>query len=233
MAQFPRVNGDLLPVLNYDSGSYVNSGVNAVQSGATVQPQGPALAFFTITGASSLTGTQVTYAIKAIEQLATVHIYEFVDDGEGGATLGVAIYPIDAWVATSIVPGKGLQEEIRAALTAAGQPNAVTVAGGAFFSESEYPPTGPIAPAAPIVGTAVATGATTATLQFTPQYDGGSPITSYDVVSVPADGTGTGLTSPITITSLTTGTDYVFVITATNAEGTSVPSDPSNSVTTP
>jgi hypothetical protein len=227
MAQFPRVNGDLLPVLNYDSGSYVNSGVNAVQSGATVQPQGPALAFFTVTGDGPLTGTQVTYAIRSIEQLATVHIYEFVDDQEGGAYLGIAVYPIDAWTTGT------MQTAIRAGLTALGQPNEVLVTGGAFFSEITYPPTGPIAPAAPIVGTAVATGATTATLQFTPQYDGGSPITSYDVVSVPADGTGTGLTSPITITSLTTGTDYVFVITATNAEGTSVPSDPSNSVTTP
>jgi hypothetical protein len=227
MAQFPRVNGDLLPVLNYDSGSYVNSGPNAVQSGATVQPQGPALAFFTVTGDGALTGTQVTYAIRSIEQLATVHIYEFIDDNEGGATLGVAIYPIDAWTTGT------MQTAIRAGLTALGQPNSVLVTGGATFTEVTYPPTGPIAPAAPTVGTAVATGATTATLQFTPQYDGGSPITSYDVVSVPADGTGTGLTSPITITSLTTGTDYVFVITATNAEGTSVPSDPSNSVTTP
>jgi hypothetical protein len=227
MAQFPRVNGDLLPVLNYDSGSYVNSGPNAVQSGATVQPQGPALAFFTVTGDGALTGTQVTYAIRSIEQLATVHIYEFIDDNEGGATLGIAVYPIDAWTTGT------MQTAIRAGLTALGQPNDVLVTGGATFTEVTYPPTGPIAPAAPTVGTAVATGATTATLQFTPQYDGGSAITSYDVVSVPADGTGTGLTSPITITSLTTGTDYVFVITATNAVGTSVPSDPSNSVTTP
>jgi len=227
MAQFPRVNGDLLPVLNYDTGSYVNSGPNAVQSGATVQPQGPALAFFTVTGDGNLTGTQVTYAIRSIEQLATVHIYEFVDDGEGGATLGVAIYPIDAWTDAT------MQTAIRDGLTALGQPNAVVVSGGAFFSETTYPPTGPIAPAAPTVGTATATGATTATLQFTPQYDGGSAITSYDVVSVPAGGSGTGLTSPIAVTGLTTATDYVLVITATNAVGTSVPSDPSNTITTP
>lgn len=229
MAQFPRVNGDLLPVLNYDTGSYVNSGPNAVQSGATVQPQGPALAFFTVTGDGNLTGTQVTYAIRSIEQLATVHIYEFVDDGEGGAYLGVAIYPIDAWTDAT------MQTAIRDGLDALGQPNDVTVAGGAFFSETTYPPTGAIAPAAPTVGTATATGTTTATLQFTPQYDGGSAIISYDVVSVPAGspGTGTGLTSPIAVTGLTTATDYVLVITATNAVGTSVPSDPSNSITTP
>jgi hypothetical protein len=229
MAQFPKVNGDLLPVLNVDSGSYVNSGLNAVQSGATVQPQGPALAFFTVTaaGSSSLTGTQVTYAIRSIEQLATVHIYEFVNADEAGDYLGVAIYPIDAWTTAT------MQTAIRASLTALGQANAVVVSGGATFSEITYPPTGPIAPAAPTVGTATATAATTATLQFTPQYDGGSVVTSYDVVSVPAGGTGTGLTSPIAVTGLTTATSYVLVISATNAIGTSVPSDPSNSITTP
>lgn len=231
MSKFARVNGDLLPVLNYDSGSYVNSGPNAVQSGATVQPQGPALAFFTVTGDGALTGTQVTYAIRSIEQLATVHIYEFTQDGND--TLAVAIYPMDAWVATSMEPGKGLQEVIRDALTAAGQPNDVTVAGGAYFSETTYPPTGPIAPAAPVIGTAVATSATTASAQFTPQWNGGSPITGFTVTSVPGGQTGTGLTSPIAVTGLTTGTDYTFFVTATNAVGTSVPSDPSNTITTP
>ncbi len=41
MAQFTRVNGDYLPLINYDAPDYTNSGVNAVTSGATVQPQGP------------------------------------------------------------------------------------------------------------------------------------------------------------------------------------------------
>jgi hypothetical protein len=227
MAKFARVNGDLLPVLNYDSGQYVNSGPNAVQAGATVQPQGPALAFFTVTGVGALTGTQASYAIRATEQLATVHIYQF--NNAVNDSLAMAIYPIDAWNIAD------LQANVRATLTAAGQPNAVTVTGGATFSEITYPPTGPIAPAAPVIGTAIATAATTATVNFVPQYDGGSAITSFDVVSVPAGGTGTagaGATS-VAVTGLTTGTDYVFVVTATNAVGTSVPSDPSNQVTTP
>ena len=227
MAKFARVNGDLLPVLNDDSGQYVNSGPNAVQAGATVQPQGPALAFFTVTGVGALTGTQASYTIKATEQLATIHIYQF--NNAVNDSLAMAIYPIDAW---NIVD---LQSNVRASLTAAGQPNAVTVTGGATFSEITYPPTGPIAPAAPVIGTAIATAATTATVNFTPQYDGGSAITSYSVISVPAGGTGTagGSATSIAVTGLTTGTDYVFSVTATNAVGTSVPSDPSNQVTTP
>jgi large repetitive protein len=228
MAKFARVNGDLLPVLNDDSGQYVNSGPNAVQAGATVQPQGPALAFFTVTGVGALTGTQATYAIRATEQLATIHIYQF--NNAANDSLAMAIYPIDAWNISD------LQANVRASLTALGQPNAVTVTAGATFSEITYPPTGPIAPAAPVIGTAIATAATTATVNFTPQYDGGSAITSFNVVSVPAGGTGSS-TSPtatsVAVTGLTTGTDYVFVVTATNAIGTSVPSDPSNQVTTP
>ena len=133
MAKFAKVNGDLLPVLNVDTGSYVNSGANAVSSGSTVQPQGPALAFFTVTGAGALTGTQVTAAIQATEQLATVHIYEYTNDTND--TLGMAVYPIDAWTTTT------LQASIRAGLTAGNVANAVTVSAGATFTEVTYPPT--------------------------------------------------------------------------------------------
>jgi hypothetical protein len=132
MAKFERVNGDLLPVLNFDSGSYVNSGANAVSSGSTVQPQGPALAFFTVTGVGALTGTQVTAAIQATEQLATVHIYEYTDDTND--TLAIAVYPIDAWATDT------LQASIRASLTAGSIANAVTVSAGATFTEVAYPP---------------------------------------------------------------------------------------------
>lgn len=230
MAKFAKVNGDYLPVLNVDTGSYVNSGPNAITTGQTVQPQGPFLAFFTATAdTGAYTGSAVGTAIKATEQLSTIHIYEYVNGyaEEASDTLAMAIYPIDAWDASN------LQANINAALSNANIAQTVTVSTGASFSAYTYPPTGPIAPAAPVIGTAVATGATTATVQFTPQYDGGSAITSFDVVSVPAGGTGTGLTSPISVTGLTTGTNYVFVATATNAVGTSVPSDPSNQITTP
>ena len=226
MAKFAKVNGDLLPVLNVDTGSYVNSGVNAVQSGATVQPQGPALGFFTVTGVGHLTGTQVAAAIQSAQQLATIHIYEFLT-GATNDVLYVAMYPIDAWTTAT------LQASVRAGLTATGQANAVTVTAGATFSMVTYPPTGATAPFAPTVGTATALTASTATVAFTANYDGGSDVTSFDVITTPSGGTGTGTSSPISISGLTTGTEYTFQVTATNVEGTSVPSDPSNAVTTP
>ncbi|MBD2863369.1 fibronectin type III domain-containing protein [Paenibacillus oceani] len=72
----------------------------------------------------------------------------------------------------------------------------------------------------------------TALVSFTPPVnDGGSPITEYTVTSSPDGKTGTGATSPIAVTGLTVGTVYTFTVVATNAEGDSLPSAPSGSVT--
>ena len=232
MSQFPRINGDYLPVLNMDSGMYVNSGPNAIVSGQVVQPAGPFLDFFTFTAVGAINGTQVGLVIKAIEQLATVHIYEYTNAAND--TVALAIYPVDAFAnagAGSAVAN--LQALIQAELTAGGLPNAGTVTEVAAFSTNGYPPVGPVAPMAPVVGTAVATAtAGTATVQFVPQYNGGSAITGYNGTSVPAGATATavpGATS-MNFTGLTTGTQYQFYITATNAIGTSAPSDLSNAI---
>ena len=136
MAQFPKINGDFKPVMNVDSGAYVNSypTANAVVSGAMVQPAGPFLAFYTVTasGSSALTGTQVGYAIQATEQLATVMVYQFTTAGPD--TLALAVYPVNAWTTTT------LQANIIATLTAAGVANSVVVTGTATFTGDQYPP---------------------------------------------------------------------------------------------
>lgn len=128
MAQFTKVNGDFLPVINFDSPAYTNSGANAVSSAATVQPQGPKLDFFTVTAASTgaLTGTQVSLIIQATQQLATVYIYEFTTAGPD--TLAMAVYPTGAWTATT------LQAACRAGLTAGGAANAVVATATATFT---------------------------------------------------------------------------------------------------
>ena len=126
MAQFTKTNGDLLPLINYDSFSYTNSGANAVTSAATVQPQGPKLDFFTVTATGALTGTQVNLIIQATQQLATVYIYEFTTAGPD--TLAMAVYPVGAWTATT------LQAACRAGLTAGGAANAVVASATATFT---------------------------------------------------------------------------------------------------
>ena len=86
-------------------------------------------------------------------------------------------------------------------------------------------------PGIPAPGTATA-GDTTASVNWTAPYDGGSPITGYTVTSTPGNivATTTGATS-VTVPGLTDGTSYKFKITATNGVGTSPASVSTNSVT--
>jgi len=100
MAQFTKVNGDFLPLINYDSPAYTNSGVNALTSAATVQPQGPKLDFFTITGNGSQIADNIATVFQTVEQLATMHIYEYTNATDD--TLAIAIYPVGAWTTTSL-----------------------------------------------------------------------------------------------------------------------------------
>jgi hypothetical protein len=95
---------------------------------------------------------------------------------------------------------------------------------------------GATVPGAPTIGTATATGATTATVSFTqPASNGGSVITSYTATSSPSGITGVlnqAGSGTITVTGLASFTSYTFTVTATNAIGTSAPSAASNSITT-
>jgi hypothetical protein len=135
MAQFTKTNGDYLPVLRLDAAAYTNSGLNAVQSGATVQPQGPKLDFFTISAASTgaFTGAQVNTMVQTIQQLATVYIYEFTTAGPD--TVAFAVYPTGSWaVNDSLGVNANVVAAIRTALTAAGTANAVTGSASASFT---------------------------------------------------------------------------------------------------
>ena len=91
--------------------------------------------------------------------------------------------------------------------------------------------TSPCVPGAPTIGTATA-GDTQVSVSFSaPGSDGGSAITGYTVTATPGGATGTGLSSPITVTGLANGTSYTFTVTATNAVGTGSASSASNGVT--
>jgi chitodextrinase len=92
------------------------------------------------------------------------------------------------------------------------------------------------APGAPTIGTATATGTTTASLTFSaPAFNGGATIDSYTATSSPGgivivltqSGSGT-----FTITGLTAATTYTFTVKAYNSAGASSASGSSNSVTT-
>ena len=128
MAQFTRVNGDFKPLMNYDAPAYTNTGVNTITSAATVQPQGPKLAFGTVTftGAATPSGSDLQVAFQTIQQLATIYLYEFTEVGSGTDTLAVGIYPVEAWDFTN---GGNLDVALTAALG-----YAVTTAATATFT---------------------------------------------------------------------------------------------------
>jgi hypothetical protein len=85
------------------------------------------------------------------------------------------------------------------------------------------------APNAPtnVVATA---GNQSASVQFTAPDNNGSAITLYTVTAMPGNITQTGSSSPINVTGLTNGTNYTFVVAATNAIGIGSLSIPSNVV---
>ena len=85
-------------------------------------------------------------------------------------------------------------------------------------------------PDAPTIGTATA-GVNSASVTFTaPANVGGGAITGYSVVSTPGGFVGTGASSPVTVSGLSTGTAYTFKVFATNVYGPSLFSAASNSV---
>jgi hypothetical protein len=86
-------------------------------------------------------------------------------------------------------------------------------------------------PNAPTIGTATA-GDASASVAFTaPSNVGGSAISSYSALSTPGGLVGTAASSPVTVSGLTNGSSYTFIVWAINTYGPSAFSASSNSVT--
>ena len=101
MSQITRVHGDFQQVAVADAGSYANVAINTSTSNVSVQPQGPKLDFFTVSLATVQSNATVSaQAIQTIEQLATLHIFEFLTGSPD--TLAIAIYPTGAWTTTTL-----------------------------------------------------------------------------------------------------------------------------------
>lgn len=86
---------------------------------------------------------------------------------------------------------------------------------------------------APTIGTATDAGTGSGVdVAFTaPSITTGGPIFSYIATSNPGSFTGTGQSSPIRVSGLTSGTSYTFTVVGLNGTGSSPVSSASNSVT--
>jgi len=163
-------------------------------------------------GGTAMTGYTVTALDGAGVVTGTVTVAGNVTSATvTGLTNGT---PVSLMVSATNVIGSG---------PASGLSNAVTPAA--------------TAPGAPGIGTATA-GDASALLTWTPPAsDGGSAISSYEVVvntGTTVDHTVTGIAATATSTSLTAlsdGTAYNFQVRAVNAVGASILSAPSNAVT--
>jgi hypothetical protein len=111
----------------------------------------------------------------------------------------------------------------------------ITAAGGNLAQYSTatlygvYKDAAETTPAAPTIGTATA-GSQAANVAFTPAGSG-APASSYVVTSSPGGLTATGVSSPIQIGGLTSGTAYTFTVRGQNPGGLGAASAASNSVT--
>lgn len=132
---------------------------------------------------------------------------------------------------TSPITVTGLQSNTAYTFTVKGTPVPGSAAASAASAASNSI-TATTVPQAPTIGTAtdLETGGNVS-VTFTPGATGGKAVSSYTVTSSPGSITGSGSSSPITVSGLTTSTAYTFTVTATNANGTSTASSASNSVT--
>jgi hypothetical protein len=117
MAQFTRVNGDLKQVFHFDANSYTNTGVNAITSGATVQNLGPKLDFFTVTFDGGATPAQINQVIQSIQQLSTIHMYEYTDAAND--TLALALFPTGRYTTASLAAAVNAVDGVAGATAAA------------------------------------------------------------------------------------------------------------------
>lgn len=198
-----------------DPASVMQTGDTWTQLPATV-PNAPTIG--AATGGS--TQASVAFTAPAWNGGATITSYTATST-PGGLTASGSSSPLTV---TGLTNGTSYTFRVKAT-------NSVGTGPDSAASNSVTPASGTTVPGAPTIGTATA-GDASATVAFTPPAsNGGATITSYTATSSPGTITGSGASSPVTVSGLTNGTPYTFTVKATNSVGTGSASAASNSVT--
>lgn len=162
---------------------------------------------------------------------ATIVFSAPLDDGNSTITLYTATSDPDSYTGTaaaSPVIVSGLRRGITYTFTVTAT-NAYGT-GAASAASNEVTPTTSVSDP-PVMTYAVATHRGAYVYFSDPGNTGDSPITGYTVTSSPGGVTATGASSPIWISGLAKLEDFTFTVTATNSQGVSAPSDPTNEIT--
>lgn len=143
--------------------------------------------------------------------------------------LGVTFTSSTTWVCTITSGGALTFVTAGTCSITASQPGDTTYSAATAVTQNFY--VNAVVPAVP-TGVVATAGNAQASVTFTaPVNSGGAAITGYTVRASPGSLTASGPSSPITVTGLSNGTNYIFTVTATNAAGAGSSSGASNSVT--
>lgn len=179
-------------------------------------------------GQSATTGTAVAIAPSVLVTDANNDPVEgvsvrFAVTGGGGSVTGEVAMTNASGIATvgSWILG-----------TTAGINTLTATSGTLTNSPVTFTATGTTVPAAPMDVFATARNTEATVFWTAPTDDGGLAITGYTVTGNPGGSCSVeGSVAECTITGLTNGISYTFTVVATNDEGDSPPSEPSNAVT--
>jgi trimeric autotransporter adhesin len=208
---------------------------NAVGNGAPSAPP--------VSGTPEPVAPQAPTDVTATPGNATASVAFTPPANDGGST--ISSYTVTADDSTTPANGGETASGATSAISVSGLTNGdsytftVTATNGVGTSAASAASNAvvPLSVPGPPTNVIATAGNASASVAFTPPANtGGSTISSYTVTAddatTPANGgqTGTGASSPITVSGLMNGDTYTFTVTATSSVGTGLASLPSNAV---
>ncbi|CAM3066242.1 Ig-like domain-containing protein [Shewanella algae] len=194
----------------------------------------PEVTGMTIDGSPADTATSISYTVSFNELANNISTDDFNLTNTGSAAGNIASVSASSGTSVTVtinnISGNGsLRLDLKAATNIS---DAQANSGPAAYTSGDVHTVAvPTVPGAPIIGTASALDGQAVVNFSAPASTGGAAISSYTVTSSPGGFTASGTASPLTVSGLSNGTNYSFIVSASNIAGTGPASSPSNTVT--